>query len=318
MKIDKAIETFLNTLSVDRNLSDRTVRAYRSDLKLFNQVINKNVNEISTEDIRDFIGHLEEKHQYEDSTIKRKIATLKVFFNFLEDEDIISDSPMRKIKRRYRIAKRLPKVMPIRDLNRLLKATYREVKTAESMYDEDKTDINLDKQMRAYRNRVILETLFSTGMRIGELVALDIKDINLQERTILIFGKGRKERIIYISCDEVLVAIKEYLAFRRKIQTKSPALFLNRDHKRLSIYSIENIFEKYCKIAKIKKHYTPHCLRHTMATMLLNNGADIREVQEILGHASIVTTQIYTEVSSKHKKKVLMKFNHRNRICLTE
>lgn len=318
MKIDTATDIFLNTLAIERNLSERTVKAYRCDLKLFNHVLDKDIVEITTEDIRAFISYLESHHDYKDSTIKRKIATLKVFFTFLEEEEIIPDSPTRKIKRKYRVARRLPKVMPIRDLNRLLKATYREVKTAESMYDEDKTDINLDKQMRAYRNRAILETLFSTGMRIGELVALDIKDINLQERTILIFGKGRKERIIYISCDEVLVAIKEYLAFRRKIQTKSPALFLNRDHKRLSIYSIENIFEKYCKIAKIKKHYTPHCLRHTMATMLLNNGADIREVQEILGHASIVTTQIYTEVSSKHKKKVLMKFNHRNRICLTE
>ena len=318
MKIDTATDNFLNTLAVERNLSDRTVKAYKCDLKLFSQLLDKNVDEITTEDIREFIGHLEENHHYKDSTIKRKIATLKVFFTFLEEEDIISDSPTRKIKRKYRVARRLPKVMPIRDLNRLLKATYREVKTAERICDEDETDINLDKQMRAYRNRVILETLFSTGMRIGELVALNIKDINLQERTILIFGKGRKERIIYISSDEVLVAIKEYLAYRKKINTKSPALFLNRDHKRLSIFSIENIFEKYCKIAKIKKHYTPHCLRHTMATMLLSNGADIREVQEILGHSSIVTTQIYTEVSSKHKKKVLMKFNHRNRISLIE
>ena len=184
---------------------------------------------------------------------------------------------------------------------------------------EDEKNVPItDKHMRIYRNRVILEILFSTGMRIGELVALNIRDVNLQERTILIFGKGRKERIIYISSDEVLVAIKKYLVYRNRIKTKSSALFLNRDNERLSIFSIENIFKKYCKIAKIKKHYTPHCLRHTMATMLLNNGADIREVQEILGHASIVTTQIYTEVSSKHKKKVLMKFNHRNRICLTE
>ena len=318
MKIDTATDNFLNTLAVERNLSDRTVKAYKCDLKLFSQLLDKNVDEITTEDIRGFIGHLEENHDYKDSTIKRKIATLKVFFTFLEEEEIIKDSPTRKIKRKYRVARRLPKVMPIRDLNRLLKATYREVKTAEMICNEDKTDINLDKQMRAYRNRVILETLFSTGMRIGELVALNIKDINLQERTILIFGKGRKERIIYISSDEVLTAIKEYLAYRKKSQTKSSALFLNRDNNRLSIFSIENIFKKYCKIARIKKHYTPHCLRHTMATMLLNNGADIREVQEILGHASIVTTQIYTEVSSKHKKKVLMKFNHRNRICLTE
>lgn len=312
MKIESSIETFLNAIVVERNLSERTLEAYRSDLKIFSQIFKqREVEEITTENVREFIELLEKNHHYKDTTIKRKIATLKVFFNFVEQEGIIADSPTRKIRQKYKIAKRLPKVLSERELKKLLNASYNEIKILQEL---EKNNSNLS---RAYRDCAILEILFSTGMRIGELVKLNINGINLQERTILIFGKGRKERIIYISSDEVLSAIKEYLIYRKNIQTGMPALFLNRDKERLSIYSIENIFKKYCKKAKIKNHYTPHCLRHTIATMLLYNGADIRAVQEILGHASVITTQIYTEVSQKHKKKVLTKFNPRNRMSMS-
>lgn len=319
MKIGDSIEKFLNAILVERNLSERTIKAYKSDLKLLNKTFwKKDIREITLDEIREFIGFLENNHRYKDSTIKRKIATLKVFFMSLEDEGIIVDSPMRKIKRKYKIAIRLPKVMSARELKKLLRATYREVNLIEAFeglhFQQNKFN---GKATRAYRDRAILEILFSTGVRIGELVALNLNDINLQERIILIFGKGRKERMIYISSDEVRMAIKEHMKMRKSIPTTSQALFLNKNNRRLSIYSVENIFKKYCKKARIKNHYTPHCLRHTMATMLLNNGADIREVQEILGHTSIVTTQIYTEVSPKHKKKVLMKFNHRNKISFT-
>lgn len=319
MKIESSIETFLNTIVVERNLSERTLEAYKSDLKIFSQIFEqKEIKEITTENVRGFIELLEKNHHYKDTTIKRKIATLKVFFNFAEQEGIIDDSPTRKIRQKYKIAKRLPKVLSERELKKLLKASYNEIKILQEMQEKNiDVDIKNNNLIRAYRDCAILEILFSTGMRIGELVMLNVNGINLQERTILIFGKGRKERIIYISSDEVLNAIKEYLIYRKPIQTGIPALLLNRDKKRLSIYSIENIFKKYCEKAKIRNHYTPHCLRHTMATMLLYNGADIRAVQEILGHASVVTTQIYTEVSQKHKKKVLTKFNARNRMSMS-
>lgn len=319
MKIESSIDTFLNTIVVERNLSERTLNAYKSDLKTFSQTYKqREVEEITTENVREFIELLERNHHYKDTTIKRKIATLKVFFNFVEQEGIIADSPTRKIRQKYKIAKHLPKVLSERELKKLLKALYHEIKFLKGL---ERKNINVDFKnnnlIRAYRDCAILEILFSTGMRIGEIVMLNVKDINLQERTILIFGKGRKERIIYISSDEVLNAIKEYLIYKKNIQADTSALFLNKDTKRLSIYSIENIFKKYCKKAKIRNHYTPHCLRHTMATMLLYNGADIRAVQEILGHASVVTTQIYTEVSQKHKKKVLTKFNARNRMSMS-
>lgn len=319
MKIESSIETFLNAIVVERNLSEKTLEAYKSDLKTFSQIFKqKEIEEITTENVREFIELLEKNHHYKDTSIKRKIATLKVFFNFAEQDGIIADSPTRKIRQKYKIAKHLPKVLSERELKKLLKASYNEIKFLQEMGEKNiDVDLKNNSLIRAYRDCAILEILFSTGVRIGELVMLNVNDINLQERTILIFGKGRKERIIYISSDEVLNAIKEYLIYRKNIQTDTKALFLNRDKKRLSIYSIENIFKKYCSKAKIRNHYTPHCLRHTMATMLLYNGADIRAVQEILGHASVVTTQIYTEVSQKHKKKVLTKFNARNRMNMS-
>ena len=177
-------------------------------------------------------------------------------------------------------------------------------------------NINNNKALRSLRDFCIIDLLFSTGMRIGELAALNLEDIRFQERTIKIFGKGRKERAIYVSSDETCELLRMYLSVRRPVSDPKCPLFLNKNGSRLSIYSIENIFSKYCRKGRIKNHYTPHCLRHTMATMMLDNGANIRVVQEILGHSSIVTTQIYTEVSLGKKRQELNRFSQRNRFTI--
>lgn len=227
MKIESCVETFLNAIVVDRNLSERTLEAYKSDLKIFSQIFKqREIEEITTENVREFIELLEKNHHYKDSTIKRKIATLKVFFNFVEQEGVIADSPTRKIRQKYKIAKRLPKVLSERELKKLLMASYNEIKFLQEPEEKrSDSDLKNNNLIRAYRDCAILEILFSTGMRIGELVMLNVNDIKPQERTILIFGKGRKERIIYISSDEVLNAIKEYLIHRKNIQTDVQALF---------------------------------------------------------------------------------------------
>jgi len=319
MKIDNCIDMFLRTASVERNLSECTLKAYKGDLRLLSRTFGeREVEDVTTDNVRELIEVMERCNSYRDTTIKRKIATMKVFFAFLEEEGMIRDSPTRKIRKRYRTAKRLPKVMSTRELKKLLRAAQRSVEDAKNGQDGVLVnELAGERLFRACRDQVILEMLFSSGMRVGELVKLDVDHVNTQERTILILGKGRRERITYISSDEVLAVIDEYLASRKRVGGDTPALLLNKDGERLSIFSVENVFRKYCKQARIKRHYTPHCLRHTMATMLLNNGADIRAVQEILGHASIVTTQIYTEVSPKQKKRTLQRFNQRNRITLS-
>ena len=319
MDVHTCIEKFIATAIVERNLSEKTLAAYQGDLLSFNHVFEgRRIEEITTDDIRSYIEEMETNNCYKDSTIKRKIATLKVFFNFAEQEDIVIDSPTRKIRRRYIIAKHLPKVLSTREIQRLLRVAYEEVCSLEVDRNNRSIDFPTIGLVRAYRDRVAFELLFMTGIRISELAALNNENINLADRTILVFGKGRKERIIYIPSDEVVDIIRKYLVVRRKIPSNSNALLLNKYGTRLSIFSIENIFDKYCKKAGIKNHYTPHCLRHTMATMLLSNGANIRVVQEILGHTSIVTTQIYTEISQNHRKKELTRCHPRNWMKLSK
>jgi len=313
LRIEKCFHEFISSISIERNLSENTVKAYGGDLKRFIKFVgNIDIKQIKVGEIRKFVVSQEDS-KYKDRTIKRRIATLKVFFSFSVSSGFIQISPLQNIKRRYKTIQRLPKVMSANEVKKLLRSPLYEIQIITTQYPKKFPSTNT-ALFRAYRNRAILELLFATGMRIGELVNINISDMNLRERTVIILGKGRKERIIYLSNDEVLNSIREYINIRKKIICETNALFLNKCETRLSIFSVENIFRKHHRLARIKRHYTPHCLRHTMATMLLNNGADIRVVQEILGHASILTTQIYTEVSPKLKRKILLKYHQRNKM----
>ena len=160
----------------------------------------------------------------------------------------------------------------------------------------------------------ILELLFSLGLRVGEAAALNVEDYRKEDQSVLIHGKGSKERVLFLSSPEVCQKISAWLRIRETRRMKDHAFFPSRLGKRMSVFSIENVFAKYQKAAKISQSATPHSLRHSFATQLLNNGAGIRDVQELLGHSSIVTTQIYTEVSIKRKREVLMRYNGRNKL----
>jgi integrase/recombinase XerD len=154
----------------------------------------------------------------------------------------------------------------------------------------------------AVRDNVILELLFSTGIRIGELVALDVSDVDGDRKQIQITGRATRGRLVTLSSDVVLEAIRQYIELRSERTISTPALFVGRSGTRLTIYSIENIFKKHVRLAEIKRHVTPHALRHTMAAMLVSSGTDIREVQEILGHASILSTQVYTRLPIQKRR----------------
>lgn len=319
MQLNNAILLYLKTLEHERNLSQRTISAYRFDLQQFSDEIpNPDVEDVTTTHIRDYIERLSEKN-VEETTIKRKIASLKAFFNFLEAEEYISVTPMRKIHKRYKTAKKLPRVLSSSEIKRLLRSPLLlEKRIGNQKRSSINRNIPCSRVKQCVRDKAILEILFSTGIRIGELSALDIDCLDQTTHTVRIMGKGGKERILFLSSDEVIVSLKRYLEIREPRDPFEKALFLNRYGNRLSIYSVENIFKKYKKLARIKGNHTPHALRHTMATMLLENGADIRAVQEILGHSSIVTTQIYTQVSTNHKKRVLLKYNQRNRMSINK
>lgn len=288
---------FINNLKVTKNLSTKTLAAYSSDLKQFSSYEQN----ILSPDIRAFIVYLTSELNLKDSSIRRKIITLKNFYGFLVESEILEVTPFQKLKFRFKQEKRLPKTLSIGEVCKLLNCF------------NDSAIVRTPFAVKEYmRDAALIDLLVSTGIRIGEAAAITLDDIVATERTLLIHGKGRKQRLIYVSSPVTWARISALIKERKK--AKGSYLFVNRYNDPISIHGIEDIYKKYAKKAQINAKSTPHYLRHTFATNLLANGADLRSVQEILGHASVATTQIYTEVTTNRKKQVLKKYNYRNRL----
>lgn len=292
----KLFTEFINNLKITKNLSPKTLNAYLSDLKQF---ANYEQN-ILTPDIRAFIAHLTCDLQLKDSSVRRKIITLKNFYGFLVESEILEVSPFQKLKFRFKQERRLPKTLSIGEVSKLLNCF-------------NDTVIRTPFASKEYmRDAALIDLLVSTGIRIGEAAAITLDDIVTTEHTLLIHGKGRKQRLIYVSSPVTWARISALVKERKR--ERGSYLFVNRYNNPISIHGIEDIYKKYVKKAQINVKSTPHYLRHTFATNLLANGADLRSVQEILGHASVATTQIYTEVTTNRKKQVLKKYNYRNKL----
>lgn len=294
MNVQQAIADFLEHGQAVRNLSDRTLRAYQSDLTQFHvHVDGASMGEITPEHLETYLIKLG-TGPYRDTSIRRKVAALKVFFRYLEEKGIVSESPARKLKIKRPVESRVPTVLSNREVKSLLAAPKEQIGALSASRDASPGGRN--RFFCAVRDDVILELLFSTGIRIGELVALDVKDVDLAGRQIHITGRATRGREVTISSPELGDSLQTYLDIRSERELDTQALFVGRAGTRLTIYSIENIFKKHVRLAEIKRHITPHALRHTMAAMLVSSGTDIREVQEILGHASILSTQVYTKL----------------------
>lgn len=291
------LSKFINYLQATKNLSDKTLKAYRCDLKQF----FKFEKTILSPDVCGFIAYLNTDLKLKDTSIRRKIITLKNFYDYLFNENLISFYPFAKLKFRFKQERKLPKTLHIKDITKIL-----------DCLNIDCTPLSTFATKTYLRDAALLDLLISTGIRIGEAAAITLDDIIIPEHTILIHGKGRKQRLIYISSPVTWDRLKVLIKERKKAENNY--LFVNRYGAPLSIHGIEDIYKKYVKKAQINAKSTPHYLRHTFATNLLANGADLRSVQEILGHASVATTQIYTEVTTNRKKQVLKKFNYRNKI----
>ncbi|MBI6874909.1 tyrosine-type recombinase/integrase [Clostridium aciditolerans] len=297
------INNYISTLKIERNLTEKSTKAYYSDLSSFLRWLKENsINTINISTINSYIFWLQNIKEMKDTSIKRKYVSLKSFFKYLVNNYIISKSPFDNMRISFKTSKKLPKTLPSQDIIKLLKSPIEELKDIQTEF----------RKTISIRNAAIIELLYCVGIRIGELVNIELNDITLEEQTLLIHGKGRKDRLLFISSTDVINILNTWIIERENLNPKCDALFINKYGDKLSIYSIENIYEKYRQLAGIDTKSTPHYLRHTFATQLLNNGADIRSVQEILGHSSITTTQIYTEVSTERKKQVLLKFNARN------
>lgn len=304
MNITKYKDLYLYQMKSTKNLSSRSIKAYTSDLNDFFIYLSDNkFKEIPPAMVLSYIQYLSDTRRLKDTTISRKIVTLKMYFNYIE-KNYNYKNPFKDLKFKFKKERRLPKTLTIKEIQRLLNS----VKDSSESF---KTDF---QQFENVRDLAILDLLISTGIRIGEACGILLSDIIDSERTILIHGKGRKQRLIYISCGDTWKHLKQWIKIRSHLVLKNSYLFVNKYGSMLSIHSIDNIFKKYRRLSQINPNATPHYLRHTFATNLLSNGADIRSVQEILGHSSISTTEIYTEVSSVRKKKVLSKYNYRNKI----
>lgn len=296
------INKFLSTNKSTKNLADKTISAYRSDLKCFmcfanNESLDENI-------IIKYIEHLKQEKHFKDTTIKRKLVVLKMFFLFLTERGYIKQNYYNCHTFHFRQEKRLPKVLTVSEVKKLLHYLEKQVERAETTA----------KSFIAIRNLALIDILISTGIRISELSNISLDDIAFSDHVILIKGKGRKQRLIYISCQKTWTNLNNWIRERKSKNPKSNMLFLNKYGCQLGIHGIEYIFNEAKVKANINENATPHYLRHTFATNLLSNGADLRSVQELLGHSSVATTEIYTAVSTKRKKQVLNKYNYRNQI----
>ena len=300
MNVQEAIADFLQYGQAERNLSDRTLRAYQSDLSQFHTHVNgAHMVDITPEHLEGYLDKLGTS-PYRDTSIRRKVAALKVFFRYLEEKGVVSESPARKLKIKKPVENRIPTVLSQREVRALLAAPKDQITALTSLRDASAGGRN--RYFCAVRDNVILELLLSTGIRIGELVAVSLSDVDLARREIRITGRATRGRIVTIATQDLFEALSTYLELRGDRTLDNAALFVGRAGTRLTIYSIENIFKKHVRLAEIKRHITPHSLRHTMAALLVSSGTDIREVQERLGHASILSTQVYARMPIQKRR----------------
>ena len=283
-----------------KRLDQKTLKAYRIDLKQYADYL-QNISEFYFKDNLDkYITYLHK--QYKPKTVKRKIASLKAFFHYLEYKEIISENPFSKLDIRFREAKLLPKTISFHSLQTFLSALY-----------QQKEQVTSEYQLRCcIRDIAVIELLFATGMRISELCSLRPADIDFISNNVLIYGKGAKERILQIGNPEVLSALSLYHETFKSDIDACGYFFVNRLQKKLSDQSVRYMITRYAKLAGIEQHLTPHMFRHSFATLLLEQDVDIRYIQRMLGHSSISTTEIYTHVSNVKQKDILLNKHPRN------
>ncbi len=285
--MDKFIQKYLTHLEIEKNYSPHTILNYRLDLAEFSKFFGDGAVEgIEYSTLRRFLAEMREKN-LKPRSVARKLSSLRSFFKYLQREKVIKNNPAALL-----LTPKLDKPLP----------HFLSEAEAQQIIEAPKSDKISDT-----RDRAIFEALYSTGIRVSELVGLDSDDVDFIGNIIRVMGKGKKERMVPIG-DKALDAIKAYMD-KRPQQAK--AVFLNKSGTRLSDRSVRNIINKYILREAMRQHVTPHMFRHSFATHLLNRGADLRAVQELLGHANLSTTQIYTHLTTDKLKSVYDKAHPR-------
>ncbi len=289
--MQEAFKSYLNYLEAERNFSPYTVRNYRADLVDFFQFLKTqgvdSLGEVDKHVLRDYLSNLTDRKLVK-ASIARKMSALRSFFSYLVREGITDTNPAAAISS-PKLEKRLPSFLTVAETVRLL------------------TTPDLTKP-EGLRDRALMEFLYACGIRVSELVSLNLEQVNLETGEIRVWGKGAKERVVLIG-KPAAAALSTYISEGRSRLTgkkATSALFLNRYGERIITRQVEKIVEKYGRIAGIGKRVHPHLLRHTFATHLLDGGADLRVVQELLGHADLSSTQIYTHVTKSKAQKIYL------------
>lgn len=295
------INNYLEYCCHQKRLDSKTLKAYRIDLQQFYAIFScRDVSDITPDLLENYIGSLHQK--YKPKTVKRKIASVKALFHYLEYKEIIARNPFNKVQIKFREPVILPKTIPLHTIEIFLSTIYDQRTVAKTDY----------QRKNALRDAAVIELLFATGIRISELCALRICDIDLYDGTVLIYGKGSKERIVQIGNHEVIQILSEYRTkFLPQMET-CQHFFATLNGTALSDQSVRRMINKYASLAAIEQHITPHMFRHTFATSLLEADVDIRYIQEMLGHSSIHITEIYTHVAMSKQRAILTTRHPRN------
>ncbi len=301
MRLKTAIASFLEGYFSTCQRSPKTIQAYSLDLRQFCEFAGawKRLENLGPEILERWAALLREGG-YSSASIRRKFASLKVFFHYWTRRGEIRSSPASQLRLDLAPEVRLPKVLSLEDVQRLLAQARREVGRVPKRLRQAS-----DPTFLALRNLAIVELLFATGIRVGELTSLRVGDIDNQRRQFVINGKGSRQRVAMLLDDSSHGAVTRYRKYRLALPADTDALFINLFGDALSTQGVAYNLSRLAVAAKIETRVTPHVIRHTIATLLLRHGADIRVVQEFLGHASIVTTQRYTHISRKQLERTL-------------
>ena len=297
--MDKYLKDFLEYLEIEKNFAILTIKSYDNDIRKFLEFLGDDIHSLKTVNnlkLREYLAFLKE-NKYARSTIARKVSSIKSFLRFLKNENILENNTWELISIPKR-EKRLPKFIYVDEALDLL-------------------EVPEKYSILGCRDRAILEVLYGTGIRVSELAGLDLCSVNTEEGFLKVKGKGSKERILPLG-SYALQALAVYLSRSRpsleecnQSKEKNEALFLNRFGERLSVRSIRRLVHKYGLKIGDGRNLSPHVLRHSFASHLLNAGADLRAVQELMGHASVSTTQIYTHITKEELKRTYMKAHPR-------
>lgn len=297
MRLEDKLAAYLEYCEYRKELDRKTLKAYRIDLRQYFEYIC--VDEPDKEKIEEYVTHLHKS--YKQKTVKRKIASIKAFYNYLEETEIIAESPFRKIKVKFKETVTLPRIIPREEIEKLLNHMY------QCLNENDKASRKF-----MLRDVAVIEVFFATGARVYEISNIRDDSINLNTGLIRLMGKGGKERYVQISNTSILEVLKKYYDKNEQSIKKSGYFFVNNRESRYTEQSIRLMLKKYTKQAGIERNITPHMFRHSFATYLIEEGVDVSCVQQILGHSSIKTTQIYIHIAAKKQAEILKELHPRN------